>query len=89
MATFRGTGKSCSSSISKEHNTITSRIWLRCGVDHETLRFSIASQTYGTSIIPLKRYIFTMPKKIKMSSLTMNVQCIHGIRFVEKASVHC
>jgi len=25
-------------------------------VDHETLKFSIASQTYETSIIPLKRY---------------------------------
>jgi len=28
-------------------------------VDHENLRFSIASQTYGTSTIPLKRYSHT------------------------------
>jgi len=28
-------------------------------VDHETLRFNIASQTYGISIIPMKRNIFT------------------------------
>jgi len=40
-------------------------------VDHETLRFSNASQTYGTSIIPLKRYIFTYSwflKKLKFNS---------------------
>jgi hypothetical protein len=48
--------------ISKELNTITSRFGFL--VDHETFKM-IASQTCGTSLIPLKRYILKYLRFLK------------------------
>ena len=91
MATFRGTGKSCSSNISKEHNTTTSRIWLPCGPWNFKIWYCFPDLwTLNYTTEKIRIHIFMISKKEKKkSSLPMNVQCIHCSRFVEKASVHC
>jgi hypothetical protein len=64
--------------ISKQLNTITSRFGFL--VDHETFKM-IASQTYGTSIIPLKRYILKylrFLKKIK-KFFSINECSVHSL----------